>query len=895
MDVMPEKAFVDNIRRTMSAFPEIVIDKMESSKQSLFSQQWPTSATVFPEVSDGYASPRLQTPRAKFWQPGLHPISNKSSSGTLMQDGVWHDPLQTESSASHGLDEFHMQQLLQLEKLQLHQQLELSQSGIPHPHQSQQQHHLLQELLNQLPVSHLDQRSNPVIPPDVNTNIFHHLPSSHPLQQLASPHQLPSSHMSSRLQQQSNFESPATGPHLEERLRLQQQLLPSHPLLEQFSRQQQQFPPSDQLRIMHNNTRVTDMHMHQLEHLHQRSSEDPLLQLLLQRQQEEELQNQQRAYLLQQQQMKLDEQRVSGVWEVNEFGQFVRTQASVPMQPNHEAFLQQQLHLLQRNSSFPEVHHWGQSLHVDLPGLHNSEFSQMQSPKLGMQRLVGLQQPERDISALLSGVSRTELMPTSSLSVHQAQRPRFEGHNNLPSHSLMPFEAELFSRNQSFPVESNEAAAGRGWKPQDVELDLLKMYGRDARINQQNRQQQSSGMSWQQDIDHRHDHIIEAQRFSNAEHLMQISGDNQDNVLRMQQLQGNGHLQLTSQELLRLLCSPLPSDTSALSNSMFMNEASSIPKPSSDHYQLNPFPQPSWDGVMPSNNIMATNITQDEADVHMEPHICVPLSSELPSLCLQADSWIKSGIPIQEDPEVISSFDVQAKPIQYSSVVLSANGNVDNAHDIRDEDVSASMSPSFHRVTDDSDIGETKDTKKNKKGVKGKAGKMVAVPLPDSPVALYIPEKTSEMTMGVDEWPPAVIPSNPSLGHDLPIKEERGSSLSSSAWSMAPNQQSKTPKSLKQIQELEKKARDEQEQNLQVAQQIQSVSPSVSSPAVPINNNTSAWQRPLLSTLQSTGQSKAQTVSQENPKSKMSIDNDDELFWNYTDAENRKQSSKSER
>ena len=273
-------------------------------------------------------------------------------------------------------------------------------------------------------------------------------------------------------------------------------------------------------------------------------------------------------------------------------------------------------------------------------------------------------------------------------------------------------------------------------------------------------------------------------------------------------------------------------------------------------------------------------------------HTYVPMSSELPSLSLEADSWIKSGIPIQEDSEAISSFDAQTKPIQYSPVILTANDNVDNAHDIRDEDVSALMSPSFHKVPDDSDTVETKDTKKNKKGVKGKAGKMVAVPIPDSPAALYIQEKTSEMSMGVDECPPAVIPSSSSLGHDLPIKEERGSSLSSTAWSMAPNKQSKALKSLKEIQEAEKKARDEQEQNLQVAQQIQSVSPRVSSPAVPINNNTSAWQRPLLSTLQSTGQSKAPTVSQENPKSKMGIGNDDELFWNYTDTENRKQSSK---
>lgn len=411
--------------------------------QSLLAQQWPERDNMLQEVSGliprtpGHAANRPE-PQDIFLPPPV---------GLL--DRSWSDLSLSEASphqlSSLGLDAFHIHQLQQLEKYRIQQQLEL---GVPLPQilQQQQQTHLPGVLRQQ---QLAEQLLSPGHSHDFNL---------HALQQLAGTTRLPPR----QLQQQQSFPMQASESTLDQLLRLQQQT-PSHAYLEQFLRQHQQFPLVEQL---HGSPILSERHLCrlqessrtdlQMEQLLQRHSHE----LLLQRQQEH--QARQHAYLLQQQLSNLTEHRVTGVWEVDEFGQFVQTQVSAPMH-SHENFHHQQL---QRQPSFPPMQHPG-ALHVGVSGSHGSQ------PRLSRSELRRLE-VQRNLSSLLEGTSS---MPADKLAQLQGEIARFEA-QNLSMADQVPFELQV-PRNQKLHSQAEtegETVAGGGWGTgHDIDKQVREM------------------------------------------------------------------------------------------------------------------------------------------------------------------------------------------------------------------------------------------------------------------------------------------------------------------------------------------------------------------------------------------------------------------------------------
>eukprot|EP00250_Pteridium_aquilinum_P034204 c7234_g2_i1 orf=265-3567(+) len=302
----------------ISGLADMERENAELSKQSLFSQHWPAKNEFVQPVaeaiprSNGHVSPRLAIPQAALWQSGTQSLSADHLSGPLMKDGAWRDTSLLEAASfSHGLDDFHMHQLQQLEKQHIQ-----SQSGLPFPHPSQQQPHPLLELLSQQRAPGpppREQLHNPGLSHDFNVNKLQRRSPPH------SSHLLPSYPYSTLQQQQPNFQMPASDPLIDHVLKLQQQH--PHAFLEQLLKQHQQLSGANQphpgvasQQFLQDNSTFD----HHLEELRQKQS---LVELLLRKQQEEQFQAQQHAHFLQQQHSKFDERRVSGVWEVDEFGQ----------------------------------------------------------------------------------------------------------------------------------------------------------------------------------------------------------------------------------------------------------------------------------------------------------------------------------------------------------------------------------------------------------------------------------------------------------------------------------------------------------------------------------------------------------------------------------------------
>ncbi|MCO5601431.1 hypothetical protein L7F22_055552 [Adiantum nelumboides] len=422
--------------------------------QSLL-QHWPERGSALPEKpgliprSAGHASRRAEllhgAPDLFLPPAGSAPLERSWSDLSLAKE------TQPHHLPSHGLDAFHMHQLQQLEKHRIQQQLE---HGLPLPRLLQQQQHLRQQQL-------AEQLLSP--------GHSHHDLSLHALQQLANPRVPP------RLQHQQSFPMQASESTLDQLLRLhQQQQAPSHAYLEQLLRQYQQLPGVEHL---HGSPILTERHLRRLQEAARTDIQAQQVEQLLQRhshelflQRQQEHQARQHAFLLQQQLSNLHEQRVSGVWEVDEFGQFVQTPASNPMHPQ-ENFHQQQL---QRHPSFPPLHHPG-APHGGVSGAHSPHLRLSRSD---LRKLADLEL-QKNLTSLLDG---TTSMPSEMLAQLQSEIARFEAQSlPLPKQGPYELQAQNMQNIQSNPEFSGDSVAGRGWNAShDVDKQAMEMLNRGA-------------------------------------------------------------------------------------------------------------------------------------------------------------------------------------------------------------------------------------------------------------------------------------------------------------------------------------------------------------------------------------------------------------------------------
>jgi hypothetical protein len=473
------------------------------------------------------------------------------------------------------------------------------------------------------------------------------------------------------------------------------------------------------------------------------------------------------------------------------------------------------------------------------------------------------------------------------------------------------------------------------------------MYEREPRVNQNIRQQMFSAVPWQQDSAPINDYMIDAQGFPinpehfrhlsgdnqgnmskilqhqemnsdylrqahsgdnqtnisarlqqqgmNPEYLRHHSGDNQGNIVRiLQEQQGKGAAQLNNGDLQRILDSGLPVDHGQVS--MFTNQESSAQDLSNSQHWPDASSQSLWVGLMPSTNVMATtNVMQPGTDwpnvttaIRMED-----LTAEIPE---ETDSTAKQDTLVAAVP----SLNVQTESAQNSSIVPVLGDDVVSSLSEKTEDGDASRSMdqvldvSPKVIDDTSNLIENKDAKKSKKkAAKVKTGKMVGS---ESSPALTSPGKLFEVTRVGDELPNALTTaSGPSFGDFLPIKDGKATAPPSSAWSLDPHKQLKTTKSLREIQDLDKKNKDGHDQNLRPIQsQVSALPTTVSNPVLVNPSISSAWQKPLLSpALPVTSKPKSQGVSQTNLNAKLGVqDKSDGLFWDNADIGNSNQPSR---
>ncbi|CAM6016332.1 unnamed protein product [Sphagnum balticum] len=417
-----------SLRKRMSAFPQMESEVTEPLKVSLassFSQnEAPNSLSGHPSLSSSIAAGASQSPSL---QPDLSPLLQAAPatnlghpthvdrpwSASLLRNVSLDVPYSELGAAAHGggVDPNHLAQ--HLEKLELQHLQRLGSSGSSHPWPlslqpqvdtplPQQQHPTLEQLL----------RPGLLPPRDIPPLNFLH-------QQVPPP------------QQQPSLPVPPSGPVLEQLLRIQQQQqqqLPPQVLIEQFLRQHQLAPPSPFDRLQRQtsgydehflNTRqpqevfrrespaqpISQWELDQLfpgRHSHSVSSLEELI-----RRQQEEQQQQLLQFRLPAPQLRqnLDDVHTSSSWEVNEFGQFVRTRVPAPV-PAFEALqLQQQLqhqqHLRSQRSFQGQIQSDSQEVYgfnhkvSERPGMNpRAPVNMMESNQLRRDRnLSGLAKP----------------------------------------------------------------------------------------------------------------------------------------------------------------------------------------------------------------------------------------------------------------------------------------------------------------------------------------------------------------------------------------------------------------------------------------------------------------------------------------------------------------------
>eukprot|EP00250_Pteridium_aquilinum_P006220 c16183_g1_i2 orf=183-5522(-) len=752
-----------SLPQRMAAVPHVQREDL----QSLLAQQWPERGGMVQEVSGliprstGHPSSRAELLQGT-------PDIFLPSADSLPLDRSWSDLSPREGLPhqlpSHGLDAFHMHQLQQLEKHRIQQQLDL---GVPFPQlfQQQQQPHLPGALRQQ---QLAEQLLSPGHSHDFNL---------HALQQLATPRLPPR-----QLQQQQSFSMQSSDSTLDQLLRLQQQQqqASSHAYLEQILRQHQQLPVVDQLhaspvmterhlRRLQESSR-TELQAQQVEQLLQRHSHE----LLLQRQQEH--QARQHAYLLQQQLSNLNEHRVSGVWEVDEFGQFVQTQVSNSMQ-SHDNFHH---HQLQRQPSFPPVQHPG-ALHGGVSGSHGSQLRLSRSE---LRRLADLEM-QRNLSALLEGTSS---MPADKLAQLQGEIARFEA-QNLSAPEQVPFELQV-SRSQNLrAVESGEAVAGRAWSMgHDHDKQAREMLARGpggvSVFDQLSRKNDLPISNWQQNSV-----SLQSDLNTRSKLLAANCEENLDSAMRTQYRPENMNDQLGQH-----------------------GGSPSIPF----------YERQAIANLWPGDHLRAdneTSLTQFRAS--LTPSVQPAVSSK-PSYW-EVD-WPRADTPVAR--ELLTKDSTNTHTL-ISNDFSGAVGEVRAATPVLPNDMG--------------DFVESKDSRKgNKQSFRSKGD-----------------------------------------GDSQKIREEQASSRLA-VWSVDLNKQAKAANSLKEIQEVERMVRNEQEGlPLSLQQKMQSN-------AARLPSTMPAWPRASSPSL-------SQSLTQLHMMRSSTQGDDEEFFWDYNNTGNLKQSSRTER
>ncbi|XP_024517879.1 uncharacterized protein LOC9662666 [Selaginella moellendorffii] len=200
--------------------------------------------------------------------------------------------------------------------------------------------------------------------------------------------------------------------------------------------------------------------------------------------------------------------------------------------------------------------------------------------------------------------------------------------------------------------------------------------------------------------------------------------------------------------------------------------------------------------------------------------------------------------------------------------------------------------------SEDGDFIEPKETKKSKKRAsKNKSNKsnVSAIDSPAFPSATTKANSSKQLPDLSKEILPSP-PPGPSLADYMFAREEPAVSQPLAAWSIDTNKQVKPAKSLKEIQEAERQAREEQDKRLRLLQQqqqqqlqLQQQQLAASKPAIIRNAgiNGSAWQKPSPAVA-------TPVQANKTSKSKPKVDDDMDLFWDYGE-DALKPAAKSER
>ncbi|KAH7286079.1 hypothetical protein KP509_33G057600 [Ceratopteris richardii] len=922
-------------------------ENIDISQQSLFSQNWPVKNDYLRRVSEAppnsnqHVSSCITTPQTALWS-SAHQLSDTDNSfGPFSRDAAWRDPaLLNIGSLSRDINDFHVQQLQHSEK-----QHAIPQSSFPISHHSQQERHALLEFLNQrvpldqvhnpalqefainrlqqtsppqsphllptLPQSQLSQANFQVPTSDSiidhilklqhhhhhHNNHNHHQPHHHHYQQQQQQSQLPHDLLGHLLKQQQQ----------KQRQQQQSQLQSSHDLIGHLVKQQQQYSVADQPPIARQFLKDNSSFDPQFEDLQRQSP----MELLLRKHQDEQLQAR-HAQLLQQMQLKDDERRVSGVWEVDEFGQFVRSQASTPFQAHGDLAQQQDL-LLHHQLSFPSMlQSQSQKPHFEGGGIHHGD---LHFTKPVVQAPGDLHVDPR-LAALVGSLSKLDT--TLEYSQHFKEERGDLRRQNHASLYLAPTDGARIHQ----PSESS----GTGWATGSLGAgaDMMNIYQMQNEVlpesSRRVQRSQHLALNWAQERTPLNDMLpkfpVKPNDFLHSPRGSEGPGSR---ILEQQGRMSN-HV-VDDVPMLSGGTSPLNMEAMALP--VYDNNGSSMLKMSTSNHEVDPFGQLmnlgtqgawkerefEWQKPVPSSKQMSGQVPQGDVSNYW-----LSTSSEIQESCSQSlELDLLASIQSSKQMMVLgetmysrplSSTIVQDKSSHSSEFVDSplqsvpCESSVENTFS-RDASAVAgdhmqSLMMEMADTTVNADEGEFiefKDSKKSKRrNIKSKLNninKSTSASVME-PIAPATPLMKSTKLPNTDEEFSGTTPPAPSLGDFLPWREENMISQPQPAWSVDPGMQLKVAKPLKEIQEAEIKAREHEKLPQNPIQNV----PRPSNP-IPINNNTSAWQKPLLSSpSQFLGQPKVHMMQATVGKPTSIGLQNNEQFWDYGDAGVSKQASK---
>lgn len=1031
---MLERTFSNSSRRRVPAFPPVESEDTDASRVPIPSfLPWPLRDNEM-SVMSAAAPASLSMPPTPGRQPegGSSLVQGASSSKQTDRWPEMMHNLSSEIRAHSGLPhsavdqaQIHHLDQLELQNLQRYGHL----AGVSPMRQVPQQQQPMPQVLapqHQVPSGAgplLEQLLRPGLPRDLaNLGML----QQHHHQQQPQHHQ-----------QQVPLPIPPSGPGLDQLLRLQQQQqqqLPPQVLIEQLLRQHPHLPQFDQgprhptgsanslaeqlvmrpsqdahhLESQPSRAPVAPR-VSTLEQLFQsRHPQNPSLDQLMLHRQDDQVPGRHLGLQVPQR-PSLDEIRISGVWEVDEFGQFVRTQAppAVPPagpSPMHPFDLQQQQQQQQRvQTPITYAMQLSQPPHQpEARGGFPYDKSQQQDKVLDGRASGPLFDPnllslERSLSAI-TGNTRID----GDLASHFQEHRRIDRQSSLPfSESSRSFSSDVDKfHSQPFHLQGQDGqlyTAGRGWPGAASIADVDTGADRRPQQHQHQQQEEYAGQKAEQFIaasSEMGSSVSEQQARQSALSRLNTWGllheSQQDNLGPQDSRKAAGESMLHPE----LITGPNWRDNTDLRH----QEHVTLSHPSSEKAAILPTPAPisshhqaavsggsavehdtglvsgwslglSSEPVVP-HGVSATSqisvppvwrpgpspkpkslmeIQQEEAERRRaEEKLALEAAARVSSTNavnagslgpwassthlahakslreIQEEEAHKTGVLVQSTPASQSPYGGPKNELSWSvwpPATISAAAGAEKpvgAHDAVAEDATKKTTdtPATHLpaeslinsesitqsgvVLDDSEFLEPKESKKSKK----RASKAkVAAAAKSAPVVISEPSppvlagKTASSKQSLLDGSKDVLsptPAVPSLADFMLVKDEASSSQPP-AWSTDANKQGKPAKSLKEIQELEKRAREEQDKHLQAAAQLQAS--AVAAGAKPLisrssSGGASAWQRPSVTSPQHPGSVQNSLVNPALPvtpassasrsKTGVFVD-DDDLFWDYSE------------